>query len=91
MILLAGNLLEKERILYMPLSVGQVQTILETYNKMLRTKRAKVGEKGVRVKDDVVTITSEARRRGLLDRIGDAAVKAYKETAINSPRFGSEG
>jgi len=87
-ILYAGNWPEIERILFMPLSVGQVQTILETYNKMLRTKRAEAGEKGVRVKDDIVTITSEGRRCGLLDRIGDAAVRAYKESAIHSPKAG---
>ena len=79
-ILYAGNWPEIERILFMPLSVGQVQTILETYNKMLRTKRAEAG--------DVVTITSEGRRCGLLDRIGDAAVRAYKESAIHSPKVG---
>ncbi|MCZ7584235.1 MAG: hypothetical protein M5R36_13355 [Deltaproteobacteria bacterium] len=66
----------------MPSPVSQIQSVLARYNRMLRSERNKEPEGGVSRRADTVRISAEGRRQGFMDRIGDAAVKAYRQSAI---------
>jgi hypothetical protein len=64
----------------MPLPVGHIQSVLDSYTKHLKTKRTQDSRNSAGRNNDVVSISSEGKRRELMDRIGDAAVKAYKNS-----------
>ncbi|MBZ0271643.1 hypothetical protein K8I61_06380 [bacterium] len=65
----------------MPLPVGQVQSVLSSYMKQLRTRGTSEKSGGGSRGPDVVTISLEGKRRELMERIGDAAVRAFRESA----------
>jgi ferritin-like metal-binding protein YciE len=64
----------------MPMQIGQIQQVLNKYNKQLRSRDRDSSSSGLsNIGSEVVTISTEGKQRGLLNRIGDDAVKSYKE------------
>jgi hypothetical protein len=71
----------------MPSPISQIQSVLDAYTRQLRGKREKeAANMENRRPEDQVSISSEAKRREILSRIGDAAVKAYKKTTIDAQK-----
>jgi len=69
----------------MPMQVSQIQQVLNKYNKQLRSRDRDGSSSGLsNLGSEVVTISAEGKQRGLLDRIGDDAVKSYKEQTYKS-------
>ena len=64
----------------MPVLIHQIQQVLDKYNKQLRTRSGNSRSKNrSELASDVVSISTEGKRRELLDRIGDDAVRSYKQ------------
>ena len=69
----------------MPMQINQIQQVLNKYNKQLRSRdRDSFSNASSDLGSEVVTISTEGKQRGLLDRIGDDAVKSYKEQSYKS-------
>ena len=66
----------------MPSPVSQVQSVLDTYTRKLRARIKLQGSRENLSREDSSSIPSEGKRRDILDRIGDAAVRAYKKTTL---------
>ncbi len=65
--------------------INQIQQVLDKYNKQLRSRS--LGESPANQSElasDVVSISNEGKRRELLERIGDDAVKSYKEQSYKN-------
>ncbi len=73
----------------MTISSYQIQNIIQTYNRQLKTRRPQsvpTGQENANLPKDVVEISSEGKKKHILDRAGDEAIKKFKEQALEPYR-----
>ena len=66
----------------MSLSVYQVQNVLKCYQKQLRQSHQKKSEESSARPADQVSISKEAKKRNMVDRMADDAVRNLHEFAL---------
>lgn len=73
----------------MTISSYQIQNILQIYNRQLKTrwteKTQETGQTNV-LPRDVVEISDEGKKKHIMDRTGDDAVKRLKEQTLEELR-----
>lgn len=67
----------------------QIQNIIQTYNRQLKSRRSQnvsSDQKNANIPKDVVEISSEDKKKHILDRAGDEAIKKLKEQTLKPYR-----
>ncbi len=69
----------------MPVPIGQIQSVLDLYNKQLKVRKDDKAAAGYSLDlgQDSVSISREGRRRDIIERIGDDAVKSFKQNSVD--------
>jgi len=73
----------------MTISSYQIQNIIQTYNRQLKSRRTpsvQSAQENNNVPKDVVEISSEGKKQHIMDRAGDEAIKKYKEQTLEPYR-----
>ena len=72
----------------MPVSVSQIRHILNSYSKQLKVRKDFSEDERAKgeLASDVVTITPEGKRRDLLEKIGEDAVRNLKQSASETSK-----